>query len=96
MRDKESLSVSPSPRACQSLISLSLSHALFPVESAAGCVKLLLETTPSVMNWQDYEGRTPLHLAVEIGNNAVVSLLVSLRSCVGTITVAGHDFTDIG
>ena len=41
-------------------------------------MKLLLETTPSVMNWQDYEGRTPLHLAVEIGNNAVVSLLVSI------------------
>jgi len=46
------------------------------IENAASCVKLLLETTPSVMNWQDYEGRTPLHLAVEIGNDAVVLLLV--------------------
>ena len=45
-------------------------------ENAALCVKLLLDTTPSVLNWQDYEGRTALHLTVEIGNDAVVSLLV--------------------
>ena len=35
------------------------------------------ETTPSVINWQDYEGRTALHLAVADGNAAVVKNLVS-------------------
>lgn len=49
----------------------------YVVENAVQCVRLLLDNTPSVMNWQDYEGRTALHLAVEIGNDSVVSLLVS-------------------
>lgn len=35
------------------------------------------DTTPSVINWQDYEGRTALHLAVADGNAAVVKALVS-------------------
>ena len=38
---------------------------------------ILQETTPSVINWQDYEGRTALHLAVADGNDAVVKALVS-------------------
>jgi ankyrin repeat protein len=32
--------------------------------------------TPSVINWQDYEGCTALHLAVADGNEAVVAALV--------------------
>ena len=34
------------------------------------------ETTPNVINWQDYEGRSALHLAVADGNDAVVNALV--------------------
>ena len=34
------------------------------------------ETAPSVINWQDYEGRTALHLAVADGNDAVANALV--------------------
>lgn len=49
---------------------------VYATENAVACVRLLLETTPSIMNWQDFEGRTPLHLAVEIGNDYVVALLV--------------------
>lgn len=37
---------------------------------------LFQDTTPSVINWQDYEGRTALHLAVADGNAAVVKALV--------------------
>ena len=37
------------------------------------------ETTPNVINWQDYEGRSALHLAVADGNEAVVNALVSTR-----------------
>ena len=38
----------------------------------------LQDTTPSVINWQDYEGRTALHLAVADGNELVVKLLVGI------------------
>jgi len=60
-----------------------------PLHRAAGskdpqaveCVQCILETAPSVINWQDYEGCTALHLAVAGGNEAVVSSLISLESC---------------
>ena len=42
------------------------------------CYIVLQETAPSVINWQDYEGRTALHLAVADGNEAVVDALVRL------------------
>ncbi|XP_064646687.1 inversin-like [Lineus longissimus] len=48
---------------------------------AVNCVNLLLETAPSVINWQDYEGRTALHLAVADGNEAVCDALTSLEKC---------------
>ncbi|XP_052812830.1 inversin-like isoform X2 [Mya arenaria] len=48
---------------------------------AVNCVKLILDTTPSVINWQDYEGRTALHLAVADGNIAVVKALVAVDNC---------------
>jgi len=48
---------------------------------AVDCVQCILETAPSVINWQDYEGCTALHLAVAGGNSAVVSSLLSLESC---------------
>jgi len=48
---------------------------------AVDCVQCILETAPSVINWQDYEGCTALHLAVAGGNEAVVSSLISLESC---------------
>ena len=38
----------------------------------------LQETTPSVINWQDYDGRTALHLAVAEGTKDVVNVLVSI------------------
>ncbi|KAK3756744.1 hypothetical protein RRG08_018466 [Elysia crispata] len=47
---------------------------------ALSCVKLVLETTPSVINWQDYEGRTALHLAVADGNESVVNVLTSVKN----------------
>ncbi|XP_052235623.1 inversin-like isoform X2 [Dreissena polymorpha] len=45
------------------------------------CVRLILDTTPSVINWQDYEGRTALHLVVADGNEAVVKALVAVENC---------------
>ena len=48
---------------------------------AVDCVQCILEAAPSVINWQDYEGCTALHLAVAGGNEAVVSSLISLDSC---------------
>ncbi|XP_021351828.1 inversin-like isoform X2 [Mizuhopecten yessoensis] len=48
---------------------------------AVNCVRIILETTPSVINWQDYEGRTALHLAVADGNEAVVVALTSVENC---------------
>jgi hypothetical protein len=36
------------------------------------------KTTPNVINWQDYEGCTALHLAVADGNEAVVAALVNV------------------
>uniref|UniRef100_K1PRS0 Inversin n=1 Tax=Magallana gigas TaxID=29159 RepID=K1PRS0_MAGGI len=48
---------------------------------AVNCVKTILETTPSVINWQDYEGRTALHLAVADGNEAIVRALTSVENC---------------
>ncbi|XP_075272740.1 inversin isoform X4 [Opisthocomus hoazin] len=37
--------------------------------------------TESLLNWQDYEGRTPLHFAVADGNVAVVDVLTSYEGC---------------
>jgi len=48
---------------------------------AVDCIQCILETAPSVINWQDYEGCTALHLAVAGGNEAVVLSLISLESC---------------
>ncbi|KAH3749811.1 hypothetical protein DPMN_184325, partial [Dreissena polymorpha] len=47
---------------------------------AVNCVRLILDTTPSVINWQDYEGRTALHLVVADGNEAVVKALASTKT----------------
>ncbi|XP_070570393.1 inversin-like [Ptychodera flava] len=49
--------------------------------SAVNTVRLLLESAPSVINWQDYEGRTALHLAVADGNEPIVDALTSLDKC---------------
>ncbi|KAK3083082.1 hypothetical protein FSP39_013452 [Pinctada imbricata] len=48
---------------------------------AVNCVRIILDTTPSVINWQDYEGRTALHLSVADGNELVVRLLTSVEKC---------------
>lgn len=44
------------------------------------CVKEAAPTE-SLLNWQDYEGRTPLHFAVADGNKAVVEVLTSYEGC---------------
>ncbi|NXH15412.1 INVS protein, partial [Bucco capensis] len=51
--------------------------------SAIHTVKCILEAAPteSLLNWQDYEGRTPLHFAVADGNVAVVDVLTSYEGC---------------
>ncbi|XP_062986914.1 inversin isoform X2 [Elgaria multicarinata webbii] len=51
--------------------------------SAIHTVKCILDAAPteSLLNWQDYEGRTPLHFAVADGNVAVVDLLTSYEGC---------------
>ncbi|XP_066546985.1 inversin isoform X2 [Amia ocellicauda] len=51
--------------------------------SATHTVRCILEAAPteSLLNWQDYEGRTPLHFAVADGNEAVVAVLTSYEGC---------------
>lgn len=51
--------------------------------SAVHTVKCILAAAPteSLLNWQDYEGRTPLHFAVADGNLTVVDVLTSYESC---------------
>ncbi|XP_038146987.1 inversin [Cyprinodon tularosa] len=51
--------------------------------SATQTVRCILEAAPteSLLNWQDYEGRTPLHFAVADGNKAVVEVLTSYEGC---------------
>ncbi|XP_031155010.1 inversin isoform X1 [Sander lucioperca] len=51
--------------------------------SATQTVRCILEVAPteSLLNWQDYEGRTPLHFAVADGNEAVVEVLTSYEGC---------------
>ncbi|XP_013860192.1 inversin [Austrofundulus limnaeus] len=51
--------------------------------SATQTVRCILEAAPteSLLNWQDYEGRTPLHFAVADGNEAVVKVLTSYEGC---------------
>ncbi|KAM6968064.1 inversin [Aplochiton taeniatus] len=51
--------------------------------SATHTVRCILEAAPteSLLNWQDYEGRTPLHFAVADGNEAVVEVLTSYEGC---------------
>ncbi|KAJ8288416.1 hypothetical protein COCON_G00010750 [Conger conger] len=51
--------------------------------SATHTVQCILEAAPteSLLNWQDYEGRTPLHFAVADGNEAVVEVLTSYEGC---------------
>ncbi|XP_023221037.1 inversin-like isoform X1 [Centruroides sculpturatus] len=60
-----------------------------PLHLAAGCnepgalecVKVLMEEAPSVINWQDYEGRSALHVAVALGSTDIVDLLTSTERC---------------
>ncbi|XP_073083145.1 inversin isoform X7 [Manis javanica] len=51
--------------------------------SAVHTVRCLLDAAPteSLLNWQDYEGRTPLHFAVADGNMTVADVLTSYESC---------------
>lgn len=51
--------------------------------NAAHTVRCILEAAPteSLLNWQDYEGRTPLHFAVAVGNQEVVKALTSYEGC---------------
>ncbi|XP_034409004.1 inversin isoform X2 [Cyclopterus lumpus] len=51
--------------------------------SATQTVRCILEAAPteSLLNWQDYEGRTPLHFSVADGNEAVVEVLTSYEGC---------------
>uniref|UniRef100_A0A674E4K7 Inversin n=1 Tax=Salmo trutta TaxID=8032 RepID=A0A674E4K7_SALTR len=51
--------------------------------TAIHTVRCILEAAPteSLLNWQDYEGRTPLHFAVADGNEAVVEVLTSYEGC---------------
>uniref|UniRef100_A0A4W3JGN8 Inversin n=1 Tax=Callorhinchus milii TaxID=7868 RepID=A0A4W3JGN8_CALMI len=51
--------------------------------TAIHTVKCILEAAPteSLLNWQDYEGRTPLHFAVADGNKAVVDVLTLYEGC---------------
>ncbi|XDV40342.1 hypothetical protein PO909_009437 [Leuciscus waleckii] len=51
--------------------------------NATRTVRCILEAAPteSLLNWQDYEGRTPLHFAVADGNEAVVEVLTSYEGC---------------
>ncbi|XP_067866484.1 inversin isoform X2 [Heterodontus francisci] len=51
--------------------------------TAIHTVKCILEAAPteSLLNWQDYEGRTPLHFAVADGNDAVVDVLTLYEGC---------------
>jgi ankyrin repeat protein len=34
------------------------------MEESRKCIKRLIDHSPHTLNWQDFEGRTPLHLAV--------------------------------
>ncbi|XP_048117745.1 inversin isoform X3 [Alosa alosa] len=51
--------------------------------NATHTVRCILEAAPteSLLNWQDYEGRTPLHFAVAVGNEEVVKALTSYEGC---------------
>ncbi|KAJ0000380.1 hypothetical protein NQD34_012222 [Periophthalmus magnuspinnatus] len=51
--------------------------------SATQTVRCILEAAPteSLLNWQDFEGRTPLHFAVADGNETVVEVLTSYEGC---------------
>ncbi|XP_038626286.1 inversin [Tachyglossus aculeatus] len=51
--------------------------------SAIHTVRCILDAAPteSLLNWQDYGGRTALHFAVADGNLAVVDVLTSYGSC---------------
>ncbi|XP_053343434.1 inversin isoform X2 [Clarias gariepinus] len=51
--------------------------------NATHTVRCILDAAPteSLLNWQDYEGRTPLHFAVADGNEAVVEVLTSYEGC---------------
>ncbi len=42
-------------------------------------VQSLVEHLPSVINWQDHDGRTSLHLAVAEGSYNLVKTLVSIK-----------------
>ncbi|XP_058232616.1 inversin isoform X2 [Hemibagrus wyckioides] len=56
-------------------------HSKHP--NATHTVRCILDAAPteSLLNWQDYEGRTPLHFAVADGNEAVVEVLTSYEGC---------------
>lgn len=48
---------------------------------ALDCVKVLLEKEPDAINWQDYEGRSALHLAIASGTTETIEYLTSRENC---------------
>ena len=42
-------------------------------------IHFLQDTEPSVITWQDYEGRTALHLAVAQGNETIAQQLINFQ-----------------
>ena len=47
---------------------------------------MLIEHSPNTLNWQDYEGRTPLHSAVANGDLAASEAVLNSRRCQLNIT----------
>ncbi|CAL4063591.1 unnamed protein product, partial [Meganyctiphanes norvegica] len=50
-------------------------------EGVTNCVKILISTAPSSVNWQDYDGITALHLAVAEAQQDTVEVLLGVTKC---------------
>ena len=55
------------------------------IEAAAAaarkCIEQLMDHSPHTLNWQDLEGRTPLHLAVSNQDPGNCETLLATKSC---------------
>lgn len=56
------------------------------IEDSRKCIELLIDHSPNTLNWQDFEGRTPLHLAVANGDISACDALLNSRRCQLNIT----------
>ena len=82
-------------RALKTLKCCSLLFCQKDMEESRKCIKRLIDHSTHTLNWQDFEGRTPLHLAVTNEDCNATNLQVILKYKRYSILFMDNDYQSI-